>query len=346
MVKQRIEWIDTAKGLCILLVVLHHVSIFFHIGYPLSDVFIAFRMPLYFILSGLFFKTYSGILDFSIRKINKLLIPYLFFFTVGGVILPVILFHCFDFRVWSYKDYGLEAFSWIFSERIISNPSIWFLICLFEVNLIFYFIQIICNQFSSKTTICAIFSFVVGGIGLFMSWKHFDLPYFVDSALSATPFFFFGWYLRNNTTFLSTNLSKTKKIVAVPLCIVVFLIIHYFSFGRCGIMGNSYGGLIGILHFYPYGIIGTLAILQLAHIMGLVPFISYIGRYSIIILCTHAYIIQLTGIVFSLFIENDSLLLLSTFLMTAVLNCAIIPIFLKWLPYVTAQKDILKYQVK
>ena len=179
-----------------------------------------------------------------------------------------------------------------------------------------------------------------------MSWKNLDLPYFIDSALSATPFFFFGWYLRNNTEFLSKNLSKTKKIATIPLCIIVFLIIHYFSFGYCGIMGNSYGGLIGILHFYPYGIIGTLAILQLSHIMGLVPFISYIGRYSIIILCTHAYIIQLTGIAFSYFIHNNWILLLLTFSATAVLNAAIIPIFLKWLPYVTAQKDILKYQEK
>lgn len=346
MEKKRIEWIDTAKGFCILLVVLHHVSNFLHIGYPLSDVFVAFRMPLYFILSGLFFKTYSGIIDFSIRKINKLLIPYLFFFTVGGVILPVLLFHCFNFRVWSYKDYGMEAFSWVFSEKIISNPSIWFLFCLFEVNIIFYFIQMICGQFNSKTTICAIISFFVGSLGLIMSWKNLELPYFIDSALSATPFFFFGWYLRNNTEFLSKNLSKTKKIATIPLCIIVFLIIHYFSFGYCGIRGNSYGGLIGILHFYPYGIIGTLAILQLSHIMGLVPFISYIGRYSIIILCTHAYIIQLTGIAFSYFIHNNWILLLLTFSATAVLNAAIIPIFLKWLPYVTAQKDILKYQEK
>lgn len=54
-VKPRIEFIDLAKGVCILFVVLGHCSV----G---TDGYIpgALRMPLYFILSGLFFKDYGG----------------------------------------------------------------------------------------------------------------------------------------------------------------------------------------------------------------------------------------------------------------------------------------------
>lgn len=44
------------------------------------------RMPLYFILSGLFFKDYGGFLNLLVKKANKILIPFLF------SIWPVIAF--------------------------------------------------------------------------------------------------------------------------------------------------------------------------------------------------------------------------------------------------------------
>lgn len=54
-VKKRIDFIDTAKGVCIILVVLGHS------GIPIDFVGMnSMRMPLYFILSGLFFKDYGG----------------------------------------------------------------------------------------------------------------------------------------------------------------------------------------------------------------------------------------------------------------------------------------------
>ena len=52
---QRIDFIDLAKGVCILLVVVGHCGAPIDIpGYEIV------RMPLYFILSGLFFKEYGG----------------------------------------------------------------------------------------------------------------------------------------------------------------------------------------------------------------------------------------------------------------------------------------------
>lgn len=73
----RVDWIDPAKGICILLVVLHHCSNMLRVPYPLIRDVMTFRMPLYFILSGLFFKQYRPKV-FVIKKTNKLLIPYVF----------------------------------------------------------------------------------------------------------------------------------------------------------------------------------------------------------------------------------------------------------------------------
>ena len=74
MSKSRIEFIDLAKGICIILVVVGHVGV--NIAIPgLEQV----RMPLYFMLSGLFFKNYGGGEYFFIKKVNKILIPFIFF---------------------------------------------------------------------------------------------------------------------------------------------------------------------------------------------------------------------------------------------------------------------------
>ena len=76
--KDRIDFIDLAKGFCIVLVVFTHVNSYFNLSYPLQETLSIFRMPLYFFLSGLFFKNYEGFCGFVKRKVNKLLIPFLF----------------------------------------------------------------------------------------------------------------------------------------------------------------------------------------------------------------------------------------------------------------------------
>lgn len=71
--KPRIEFIDLAKGLCIIIVIINHIRPFDIPGFQ------SMRMPLYYILSGLFFKDYGGFVSLLIKKMNKLLIPFLFF---------------------------------------------------------------------------------------------------------------------------------------------------------------------------------------------------------------------------------------------------------------------------
>ncbi len=59
MEKQRIEFIDLAKGLCISLVVLFHIHSF---ETTTETALRFFRMPLYYFLSGIFFREYTGLL--------------------------------------------------------------------------------------------------------------------------------------------------------------------------------------------------------------------------------------------------------------------------------------------
>ena len=143
MEKQRIEYIDLAKGLCISLVVLYHIHCF---ETTTETALQFFRMPLYYFLSGIFFKEYGGLAIFSIKKVNKLIIPFLFFFLVAyaaGIVCHFLHFY----------ERGIieEPFHWnmifdIFTklghgEDIGYNVPIWFLLSLFEANLLFYLLR-------------------------------------------------------------------------------------------------------------------------------------------------------------------------------------------------------------
>ena len=91
--KPRIEFIDLAKGFCILLVVFHHLQSTTETHFLIDQYTMACRMPLYFFLSGLFFKPYENFKGFLLRKTNKLLIPFLFFYLTVSVLIPDILFY-------------------------------------------------------------------------------------------------------------------------------------------------------------------------------------------------------------------------------------------------------------
>ena len=73
---RRIDFVDLTKGVCIILVVIAHVGGAFE-QLDTNSMLSCFRMPLYFFISGVFFKSYEGLFGFILRKINKLIIPFL-----------------------------------------------------------------------------------------------------------------------------------------------------------------------------------------------------------------------------------------------------------------------------
>ena len=167
---KRIDYFDLAKGLCIFLVVFHHYCSYSYVSEPLAFrcFFKAFRLPLYFFLSGVFFKRYGGLLDFIKRKCNKLLIPFAF---------------------WFFLDVLLGKFCKI----SLSSGVIWFLLCLFEVNIFFYVISLVSERFGKhKTKMLIIMTMLCGCIGIALNFLSIKLPLYIDSAFTALPFFSLG----------------------------------------------------------------------------------------------------------------------------------------------------------
>ena len=74
---KRIEYLDIAKGIGILLVVLGHND-FEVISLFMQRLIYSFHMPLFFFLSGYFINTAVPFFDFFKKRFHALIKPYLF----------------------------------------------------------------------------------------------------------------------------------------------------------------------------------------------------------------------------------------------------------------------------
>ena len=61
-IKPRLLWVDTAKGICILLVILVHTTENILSDFPqISTMLRAIRMPLYYTIAGLFISIHNDV---------------------------------------------------------------------------------------------------------------------------------------------------------------------------------------------------------------------------------------------------------------------------------------------
>ncbi len=326
---KRIEWIDLAKGFCILLVVVNHVFLWVNhsFDYPLELQGRAFRMPLYFILSGLFFKQYENFGGFIKRKLNKLFIPFLFFFIVTAVLPCMVIEH-------------RSALAGFFKDRnIYFNNPIWFLLCLFEVNLVFYLVHLMAKAVSSmhQTAIVILIATLLGFVGLGLGALHIRLPFYFDTALSALPLFAFGYWLFRHTGFMKSPLHPVRDGLFMVVCALVvwFLAIHT-------IWANNDFPSDGTLPLvYITGIAGTMMVLILSKFIRHLPLVSFWGRYSIIILCTHQVVITIVSNFLGRWF-SDGWQVLAVLVVTLAICHFLILFMRKYMPHVTAQKDVIR----
>ena len=85
---RRIDFVDLTKGVCIILVVMAHVGGAFE-QLDTNSMLSCFRMPLYFFISGVFFKSYV-----RIHPTNNKQIDYSFSFLLSKCISNEI--HCLE----------------------------------------------------------------------------------------------------------------------------------------------------------------------------------------------------------------------------------------------------------
>lgn len=332
--KSRIEFIDLAKGFCILIVVFFHISRALEVSYPLDELTSKIRMPLYYILSGLFFKEYENFGGFLKRKTNKLIIPFLFAYI------------CISSPYMFYKDYSLglplssianHILLGVYHKNFI-NMVIWFLLSLFITSIFFYLIVIVSKRFGErKVMMLILLSLAIGFVGVLLAYSRTRLPLYLDTSLTATPLYSLGYILNKHSNILRKSKIDRYLLLIIPLMFLGAYLVE----GRCNFATNHYW--THPLLLYPSCMLAALAVILLAKLIKHIPWVTYVGRYSVILLLFHEPVFYLVIKVLGHFhIGGGYSFVLLTFAITCVILTGLIPICRKYLPYVTAQKDLIK----
>ena len=120
-------WVDSAKGIGIILVIMGHLLYSSDIPW-LNQIIYSFHMPLFFILSG-YVQKKEFKPGFIKNRAKRLLIPYIAFSIMGILYFGLRLIH----QGLSIPEI-LADFLYVNGE--VSNHPLWFLIVLFEISVI------------------------------------------------------------------------------------------------------------------------------------------------------------------------------------------------------------------
>ena len=292
--KTRLDYLDITRGLIILLVVLFH-SPFSHgsyIGW--------FRMPSFFILSGLLYKQPAPhhVISFLKKKTCNLLIPYVAY----AVLLTAILagkdqlkeltsfngYHLF-FTLFSKEFAGTLSLLFYGGDMIPGGSLVtfWFINCLYLSIVLFTILKtLIKNQFAFLTTVSVAYL-----VGVFLcNTIKYPLPWGFNIALIALPFFAIGFYSKEILNNINRNLSSFVPIFFLLIGICFGLIILNKA-GLFSFMFSFRGGLFPdpllTLIIPPFYTLMVLMTSMLLSNTWLNRYLSYLGRNTLPILFLH-----------------------------------------------------------
>ena len=332
----RIDYIDVAKGLCMVLVVWQHTHTYY-LDLETGEHWLeSFRMPLFFLISGMFFKTYGSFTEFLKKKANTLIIPFLFFYLTLSVLLPNILYAIgYDgLRESSSLGWG-SLFNCIF-EKTYSNSPVWFLLALLWLNFLFYGICYVSLKIGeSKYYLVASLSAFCGLIGFFLGVNKVFVWANIDNALTACPFFCFGYLLKKSGKV--DNPPNTKILIWTIIIglIITMLFSHGLSFKQ-----NKWE-IDDLLPLYGCGIIGSLSIIALSKIVESSRLLKFYGHNTLIILCMQMPVIQAVNLVTKRMGLNDMVEFLLTFVCVMLVFCIVIPVVNKYIPWFVGKRNLI-----
>ena len=181
---KRIEWVDIAKGVAIVLVCLGHRDV---PGSMRAWIY-SFHLPFFFFLAGYTtkFESYVSFRSYAIRKVQVLLFPYFLF----GLAVAAfdILFSCFYPR-------GTISIPRRLFELLIGGEvgPLWFIPPLFITEIISFFLNLLPR---GKTLVVFLFTFL--GYALSLAFPTTHVFWNLNVAFISLFFFWFARFLRRS----------------------------------------------------------------------------------------------------------------------------------------------------
>lgn len=297
MNSKHLDWIDIAKGIGIIFVVLGHTIVpqlrnESYIGKFLWTFIYNFHMPLFFFLSGLLFEKglhkYNNKLNFIRKKAHYLILPYLFFSAFAYVFINSALNINMLAKVLENGGYAKTSIgSALFSILTYSNhmdKHLWFLYSLFIVFIV--------NIISPKLTEHPAAILIMAGLYISKAFiKYFGI---LDYVVSDFLFFALGRVIIKNDLF-SNALKKSNAVILTLLfiaCNFFYSYMYTLILPKNEILLDN-NVFIAVLNCFRavVSVLGIISICRIAMYIektSFADFFKFLGGYSYDIYLIHA----------------------------------------------------------
>lgn len=275
---QRIEWIDIAKGLSIILVVFGH-SILSSIPF-LGDWCASYRIPFFFFISGLLFNPNKRFSNLITNKTKALGIPFVIFSLI--VILGYIII---DKKPMLDMARHVMIYGW-------EGYALWFIPVLFVTNILYFLIF----KYTTSPINRLLVLICLAGIGYYLSITQSYNFWNLNFALTAVLFYGMGNILSST---LIDILNQSPRVVAVLTsimalisCLFIFNEKPEFFINR--LRGGGITHIVGIAGaIMMCGVAVKLSALNSTVFKAIKNSIKYWGKNSYVVLAFHQILLML-----------------------------------------------------
>ena len=318
----RIEYIDIAKALGMLMIIWGHIVL---TGITNSFVY-AFHIPLFFFISGMMFskQKYPYFNDFFVSRVKSLLIPYVIY-----SVITWIVWVAFSLLSGNVVDLFAPLLQTVIAQGsggfLVHNVPLWFVTCLFMVEMIYYFISKL--NYIWNISVCLVCTIL--GVWMMQPNDFFDfrlLPWNLEVAMAAMIFYSVGYlFIANVTHQKFIDFVKNNKVVSGIITIVSFSLLFFGAeFNGHVSMGSTHLG--NPLVFYGAAFCGIVFMLFLCVAVSLccsdrmLKPILWFGKRSFDAMAIHNPIKGIIVAIVSAFISNNIYVGIIAFVLTLVIT--------------------------
>ena len=318
--RKRLIWIDQARGVAMLLVILGHAQL----GKVSQSFIYSFHMPLFFIISGLTFQKEKArnqrLGAYLVKHGKRLVVPY---FWCNFAMFPMwFLQHRVLTRV---QDEGFfSVLKGIFYSNSLvmdatANPT-WFFLTLF-LALAGY--KIVLNLSRGDEWKELVLVITCGFLAFADRGK--DLPWHLNTSFCGIVFLYLGTKLMeigysDRDGAIYGWMKRKGPIGRKCRCLAVMIAAGLLCWrvnGRVSMHGNKYGK--SLLLFYVTAILFSCVIVQICIWLPRIRMLTYIGRHTILLVALHTSLLQLGRWFFPVFGQSRGYALLLAVLVTLLL---------------------------
>lgn len=305
MKSNNVRYMYIMKGIGICLVVVAHSKA------PFTNFINLFHMPLFFFISGYFYKdSYDkNLKDYILKKVKSLYSPFVIYS------LMFLVFHnlMFRFNIYSEKiSYGGYTQHIYNSKEFIKEfiniitfgsteqltGTFWFFTSLFTVSIVFCILRGLLT-YSKNQVIFSIIIFLCFLIGYYT-----DLPRNISTSLIALSMYYLGYLYKK----FEHRISVNYLVAIVSFIFLVFA----SSLGHISMVNNTYKSPIFLILCSTTGIYVSIYISQLIDRVIKSSWIVYIGQNTIIIMVLHFLAFKIVTLI-QVIIYNEPLYMLAKF---------------------------------